>query len=93
MGTWIEKMHQRPLIRTQSGKAAHCTDFNDRLHDELELLDVRNPDFSKAGDAPAPQRARRSPRGRPPRDGRPPPHVAQWLLQEPAQVPGHEPSL
>ena len=39
-------MHQRHLIRTQSGRNAHATDFNERLQEDLELLGVRHPDFT-----------------------------------------------
>ena len=49
LGNWLETMHQRPLIRLQSGKAAHATDFNDRLRQDLELIGAKHSDFTLHG--------------------------------------------
>ena len=42
-------MHRRPLIRLQSGKAAHVTDFNSRLAQDLELIGAKHSGFTLHG--------------------------------------------
>ena len=37
-GNWLQEMHQRPLIRNQTGGPAHVSDFNARLKQELALI-------------------------------------------------------
>ena len=46
MDKWLETMHRQPLIRLQSGAAAHVTDFNDRLKQELELIGAKHSGFT-----------------------------------------------
>jgi hypothetical protein len=39
-------MHRQPLIRLQSGAAAHVTDFNDRLRQDLDLIGAKHSGFT-----------------------------------------------
>lgn len=46
---WLDTMHKRPLIRLQNGRAAHTTDFNDRLKQDLELIGAKYSNFTLHG--------------------------------------------
>ena len=49
MDKWLESMHQQPLIRLQSGGAVHVTDFNDRLKQDLQVIDAKYATFTLHG--------------------------------------------
>lgn len=47
--TWKSKMHDRPLVRLQNGDAACVTAFNDKLRQDLSLIDGANRHFTLHG--------------------------------------------
>lgn len=49
MENWLQSMHRRPLIRLQSGRAAHVTDFNTKLSQDLELIGAKHSGFTLHG--------------------------------------------
>ena len=42
-------MHERPVIRMQGGGKARATTYNEKLREDLELIDVRHPKFTMHG--------------------------------------------
>lgn len=47
--TWLESMHKIPLIRLQSGRGVHTTEYNSFLRQDLELIGAKYSDFTLHG--------------------------------------------
>ena len=43
---WLTSMHERPLVRNQEGNAAHVTNFNGKLSEELDLIGAKASGFT-----------------------------------------------
>ena len=62
LSDWLDTMHHRPLIRNQSGAAAHVADYNSKLKQDLALIGAdsrftfhccRDLRIAEAGEDPA----------------------------------------